>query len=88
MSAIQIKDVPDELHVRLRERARTQGQSLSSYVLGLIECDLTLPTTREWLDRVKQNEPVRGISSDEIAKLIDAGREERDEQVWTAATHH
>lgn len=88
MSAIQIKNVSEDVHTKLRARARGQGQSLSEYVRRLIEVDLALPTTGEWLERVRQREPVRGISSERIVELIHEGRRERDEQIWNAVTHH
>jgi hypothetical protein len=88
MSAIQIKNVPESMHDTLRERAGRQGQSLSDYVRRLIEVDLALPTTEEWLERVRKREPVRGISSEQIIELIHGGRRERDEQIWNAVTHH
>ena len=81
MSAIQVKDVPSELHERLRARARSEGRSLSEYLLYLIERDLALPTTREWLEGLKHDEPVTGISSEDILAAIHEGRVERDEQV-------
>ncbi len=81
MSAIQIKNVPPELHERLRERARREGRNLSDYALGVLERDLAVPSTREWLSRLKQDEPVRGVSSEEIVELIHGGRAERDERI-------
>jgi hypothetical protein len=88
VSAIQIKNVSEDVHTKLRERAHRQGRSLSEYVRKLIEVDLALPTTEEWLERIKQREPVRGISSDRIAELVHEGRRERDEQIRNAVTHH
>ncbi|HYM46494.1 MAG TPA: hypothetical protein VES65_10115 [Solirubrobacteraceae bacterium] len=88
MSAIQIKHVPPELHERLRVRARQEGRSLSDYVLSVLDRDLAVPTTREWLERVRQREPVKGVSSEEIVDLIHEGRRERDEQIWNAITHN
>lgn len=80
MSAIQIKNVPQELHARLRERARREKRNLSEYVLNVLERDLSLPTTREWLDRVGQD-PASDITSEEIVNTIHEGRAERDEQI-------
>jgi plasmid stability protein len=84
VSAIQIKNVPPALHERLRERARREGRNLSEYALDVLERDLAVPTTREWLDRLKQDEPVQGIASEEIVSLIHEGRAERDEQILRA----
>jgi antitoxin FitA len=84
MSAIQIKNVPPELHGRLRERARGEGRTLGEYVLTVLERDLALPSTREWLERVRGDEPVEGITSQEIVEAIQEGRAERDEQILSA----
>lgn len=81
MSAIQIKDVPAELHQRLRERAREQGQSLSQYALGVIQRDLALPNTRDWLRQIAEDDPVGRVSSEEVVDLIREGRAERDDQL-------
>lgn len=88
MSAIQVKDVPSGLHERLRARSRSNNQSVGGYVLGLIERDLAFPTMREWLDQVKQREPVTGVSRERILELIDQGRDERDEQIRAATSRH
>lgn len=81
MSAIQIKNVPPELHEQLRERARREGRNLSEYALNVLERDLAVPSTSEWLERLKQDEPVQGITSADIVGLIHEGRAERDEQI-------
>lgn len=88
MSAIQVKEVPADLHERLRERARSNRQSVSGYVLGLIERDLALSTTREWLEELKQAEPVTNVSREDILASIREGREERDKQIRAAVSHH
>lgn len=84
MSAIQVKDVPVELHERLRARARAEGRSLSDYVLYVLERDLAMPTTREWLEGVREDEPVTGISSAEVVAAIYEGRAEHDAKVQRA----
>jgi plasmid stability protein len=81
VSAIQVKNVPPELHERLRARARAEGRNLSDYVRDVLERDLLVPSMREWLDRLAQDEPVSNISSEEIVATIHAGREERDAQI-------
>lgn len=84
MSAIQVKDVPAELHERLRARARSEHRSLSDYVLHVLERDLALPTQREWFERLKEDEPVTGVTSEEIVASIHEGRAERDAQILRA----
>jgi antitoxin FitA len=84
MSAIQVKEVPVELHERLRARARSEGRSLSDYVLYVLERDLAMPTTREWLEGLKEDEPVTGISSEDVLAALHEGRAERDAQIQRA----
>jgi plasmid stability protein len=81
MGAIQVKDVPEELHEALRRRAVREGMTLADYVLDLIRRDLGLPSRREWLERLATREPVKG---GDIAAEIRAARAERDAQVDAA----
>ncbi len=81
VSAIQVKNVPPELHERLRARARAEGRNLSDYVRDVLERDLLVPSMREWLDSLAHDEPVSNISSEEIVAAIHAGRGERDAQI-------
>jgi hypothetical protein len=81
MGAIQVKDVPQELHEALRRRAVQEGMSLADYVLDLIRRDLGLPSSREWLERLATREPVEG---GDIAEEIRAARAERDAQIDAA----
>lgn len=55
---IQIRNVPEELHRKLKARAAMAGMSLSDYLRRLAERDLEKPTLKEWLERVKSREPV------------------------------
>jgi hypothetical protein len=87
VSAIQVKNVPENLHERLRERARSQGRNLSEYVLDVLRRDLAVPTTQEWLERLKREQPVTQITSEEIVQAIHEGRAERDAQIWRAISH-
>jgi hypothetical protein len=86
VSAIQVKNVPVELHEHLRARARLEGRNLSDYVLDVLRRDLTVPTNREWLERLEQDEAVTTTSSEDISKAIHEARTERDEQIGRAVT--
>ena len=83
MGAIQVKDVPEELHAALRRRAVQEGMSLADYVLDLIRRDLGLPSRREWLERLATREPV-DISREEILEALDDARAEREAQLMAA----
>lgn len=84
MSAIQVKNVSPELHERLRARARSEGRNLSDYVRDVLERDLMVPSMREWLDGLAQDEPMSNLSSEEIVATIHAGREDRDAEIRRA----
>lgn len=58
MGMIQIRNVPDDLHRRLKVRAAEQGMSLSDYLLSEISQVAELPTLKEWVARVRTHEPV------------------------------
>jgi plasmid stability protein len=81
MSAIQVKNVPVDLHARLRARARLEGRNLSDYVLDVLRRDLTVPSTREWLEGLEHDEAVTTISSDDVSNAIHEARAERYEQI-------
>jgi plasmid stability protein len=82
MGAIQVKDVPEELHEALRRRAIEEGMSLADYVLDLIRRDLGLPSRREWFERLATREPVNGDI--DIAEEIRAARADRAAQIDAA----
>ena len=82
MGAIQVKDVPEELHEALRRRAIQEGMSLADYVLDLIRRDLGIPSRREWFERLATREPVRGDW--DSAEELHAARAEREAQLAAA----
>jgi antitoxin FitA len=86
VSAIQIKNVPSDVHEQLRSRARREGRNLGDYVLGVLERELATPSTREWLDSLREDEPVHDIAPRDVVELIEAGRAERDEQILRAVS--
>lgn len=55
---IQIRNVPDDLHRRLKVRAAQEGMTLSDYLLSEIELVAKKPTMKEWLEKVGSREPV------------------------------
>jgi plasmid stability protein len=52
MSAIQVKNVPDDLHEALRERAAAEGKTIGDVILEALRRDLRRQTMREWLDHL------------------------------------
>jgi hypothetical protein len=55
---LQVKDVPEELHMELRRRAGQVGMTVRDYVLDLIRRDQALPSRQDWLDSLRGLKPV------------------------------
>jgi hypothetical protein len=72
---LQIKDVPPELHDELRRRAAQRDMTMRDYVLDLIRRDQLMPSTVDWLERVRSREPISGIRSADVLAEARAERE-------------
>jgi antitoxin FitA len=55
---IQIRNVPDALHRRLKSRAALEGKSLSDYVLAELHRAAERPTLGELRERLKRRSAV------------------------------
>ncbi|WP_419944487.1 FitA-like ribbon-helix-helix domain-containing protein [Candidatus Poriferisodalis sp.] len=73
MTSLQIRNVPDQLHRRLKARAALEGQSLSEYALEELRRAAERPTRRELIERVARLE-----RSDVSMPAWEAVRAERD----------
>lgn len=72
---IQLRNVPDELHRKLKARAAMAGMSLSDYLLQEIRRTAERPTMAELLERLKRRTPVE--VSESPAEILRAARENR-----------
>ncbi len=70
---IQIRNVPDALHRRLKSRAALAGMSLSDYLLQQIREVAERPTIEEMRARLARRSPV-SVSIDPVTAV----RAERD----------
>jgi plasmid stability protein len=71
---IQIRNVPDDIHRRLRTRAAAAGMSLSDYLLNEISRVAGRPTMTEVLERARLRGD-SGVSSEDIVAVIRAARD-------------
>jgi len=55
---IQIRNVPDDLHRKLKVRAAELGMTLSDYLLEEAQRAAERPTVREMLERLSKLKPV------------------------------
>ncbi|PYQ57214.1 MAG: hypothetical protein DMF58_18860 [Acidobacteria bacterium] len=73
---IQIRNVPDALHRKLKARAAEAGMSLSDYLLREVRKTAERPTMEELLERLKRLPPVEVNESP--ADVLRSERERRD----------
>jgi len=55
---IQIRNVPEELHRKLKVRAAERGTTLSDYLLAEVEEIAERPTLAELMERLATEDPV------------------------------
>ena len=73
MANLQVKNVPDELHERLRWHARRQGRTLRDVVLEAVRRELD---HEEFVARLRSREPVDpGLPAGAVLEAIREGRE-------------
>jgi plasmid stability protein len=76
MANLQVKNIPDSLHQRLRRYVRKHGLTLSDFVLEAIKRELS---RSEWLERLsKRSMTDLGISA---AALLEQERQQRDGEI-------
>ena len=71
MASVQVRDVPEDVHRRLKSQAALAGQSLNEFLLARMSEIARVPTVPELAERIRARPPYTGPSS---AKVI---REER-----------
>jgi plasmid stability protein len=74
MPSVQVKDVPDETHRVLRQRAAAAHQSLQEYLRARLIAEAASPTLEEVLDRAGG----RAGGSVTFGAAVEALREDRD----------
>lgn len=73
MKTVQIRNVPEDVHRKLKARAASEGRSLSEMALAELMMALERPTIAELSARIRQRQPV--AIEESMADLV---REERD----------
>jgi plasmid stability protein len=72
MANVQVRDVPDHVHRRLKAQAAMGGQSLNEFLVARLADIARTPSVAELAERIRRRGPYDGPSS---AELI---RSERD----------
>lgn len=71
---IQIRNVPDALHRRLKARAALEGKSLSDYLLAEIREVAERPTVEELRARLARRAPVAPSMEPALAVRVERDR--------------
>lgn len=75
---LQIRNVPDKARRVLKARAAERGESLNTYLLGLIDREVDRPTIAEVLLRAARRTERAEVSAVDV---LAAARAQRDEQL-------
>lgn len=81
MANLQVRNVPETLHERLRQHARKRNCSMSAAVLDAIERELTRWEWRERLDK----RPETNLGIDAATLLAEARRQRDTELEWPSS---
>lgn len=68
MPNVQVRDVPDDVHRRLKAQAALGGQSLNDFLLDRMSEIARLPTVAEIAARIREREPYTGPSAAEVVR--------------------
>ena len=72
---LQVRNIPERLHRKLRKRAKARGQTLTDYVQEVLEREVSRPPANEVFDRIESKPPV-----DLDIRAADLIRDERTER--------
>ncbi|MEV7924799.1 MULTISPECIES: FitA-like ribbon-helix-helix domain-containing protein [unclassified Kitasatospora] len=73
MTALTIRDVPDDQIQTLKVRAAQAGKSLQAFMQDLIARETSKPTMAEMMERLNRETTAR-VSAADIVSAIDEGR--------------
>jgi antitoxin FitA len=76
---VQIRDVPEEIHRKLKARAAEEGMSLSSYALRELRKSAERLTNKEIMERLAALPPI--VTKTSSVDMVREGREEREREL-------
>lgn len=68
MKMIQVRNVPDDLHRSLKERAARDGTTMSDLILRELPRLAHRPTPEQVLARLAERAPVSGAPADQLVR--------------------
>jgi plasmid stability protein len=85
MTVITIRNVPEDVNEKLKQRAADRGQSLQQFLLRELADVAERSPLEERLRAVIEQSPKISVTGEQIVAIIEAGRNERDEAIRRAA---
>lgn len=77
MSTLQVRNLPDDLHRRLSERAESLNLSMSAYVTNVLRDDLSRPLVSDWIATVDITQTPREI---DVVAALDSARNDYEQR--------
>jgi hypothetical protein len=77
MPAIQVKNVPDDIHDQLRRTAEELNCTIGELIIEAITRDMKRRRHSAWLDAVLSRSSPTGATASRTLAALDAGRAER-----------
>lgn len=75
MATVQVRNVPELVHRRLKVEAAQNGQSLNEFLLERMTLWAERPTISEFARRAQERGPVEGVT---LSDIVDVIRKDRD----------
>ena len=69
MKMLQVRNVPEDLHRALKERAAREGTTMSDLVLRELPRIASRPSPEEVMERIRQRSPVPGRPAAELIRM-------------------
>jgi plasmid stability protein len=87
---LQVRNLPDDVHAKLKQRAAAARMSLSDYVATELAKLVTYRTNAEILADARRRAEAAGIGYEPgaAAAAVRAGRKERDKQLFDPDAAH
>ena len=64
-------DLPKRIEAELKKKAKRKGQDVDTFVRGLVEKDLSLPSWEELVKPIHEQTKKLGLTESEIEEMID-----------------
>ncbi len=75
---IQIRNVPPDLHERLKQRAASKGMNLSDYLKGELARIASIPTNEELFAEIEADRKAGRLISTSIEEIVEGIRQDRE----------